>query len=199
MKSPVRRPAPVSITDAESDAATPVCARPPTPAFRTQRERVLRWPPRSQGTRRCPRRWRGTSRPLFVETQERRSRLLLRDEWSSLQAPRPTAGSLPVWTNTSRGRHATRGETPAASLISGRLLSRPGGRCHRSRRSPEAQRAPAALGAGSHRKAPAPLQSARSRAHRVCCEAARRGCRMGAWRAPRGNEASAALRVRGRR
>lgn len=35
--------------------------------------------------------------------------------------PRSVLHSLPGWTNTSSGRHATRGEVPAAPLISGRL------------------------------------------------------------------------------
>jgi hypothetical protein len=45
------------------------------------------------------------------DERDRRSRPLLRDEWSSLRAPLPTAASLPGWTTTSnRGRRVA--ETP---------------------------------------------------------------------------------------
>jgi len=51
---------------------------------------------------RCPR------RSLWDDERERKSRPLLRDEWSNLRAPSTMAASLPTWTN---------------------LSSRPGARC----------------------------------------------------------------------
>ena len=69
-------------------------------------------------------------------------------------APRSMRCSLLSWTNTSSSRHATRGETPAAPLISGRL-HRPGAHARSGRGPGVRQRA-----IGPHR-APASVESRR--------------------------------------
>jgi hypothetical protein len=50
--------------------------------------------------------------PAMDDERKRRSNPLLRDEWSNLRAPLPTAAWLLSRTNLSSGRHATPAEEP---------------------------------------------------------------------------------------